>query len=201
MWFIKPFSMLCVFSLVTACGFQPLYTPIRGTNHVAAPIKIATIPDRDGQILRNYLVDLLTPEGPPQKPLYILQIELTDAIANIGVNKDETTSRKNAIMTAVLTLRDAKTYGVVYTHRAKAINSFSVISENYFSDLTTEEYAKKEALRLLAEKISLLLITFLDTHCEMQCIPLCEPETIGQDPRRDRDDFMENHFNIEPGYY
>jgi hypothetical protein len=133
---------------------------------VAVPIKISTIQERDGQILRNYLVDLLTPEGPPQCPKYVLDISLTDVITNIGVNKDETASRKNATMTALLTLRDSKTNKVVYAHTTKAINSFAIISQNYFSDLTSEEYAKKEALRLLAEKISLLLITFIDSKCE-----------------------------------
>jgi hypothetical protein len=141
--------------------------PVKGSSHVAVPIKIATIEDRDGQVLRNYLVDLLTPEGAPQNPKYILHISLTDVVADLGVNKDETSSRKNATMTAILTLMDAKTSAVVYTHVTKAINSFAVISQNYFSDLTSEEYAKKEALRLLAEKISLLLITYLDTRNEI----------------------------------
>ena len=144
MWFFRGLSVVCLCFLVTACGFQPLYVPVQETNRVAVPIKIATIQDREGQILRNYLVDLLTPEGCSQKPLYILEIFLTDVITDIGVNKDETTNRKNATVTAALTLRDACTYEVVYTHTAKAINSFSVISENYFSDLTTEEYAKKK---------------------------------------------------------
>lgn len=196
MWFIKLFSILGICFLVTACGFQPLYTPIRNTTHVAVPIKIATIQDRDGQILRNYLVDLLTPECAPQKPLYILEISLTDAVSSIGVNKDETTNRKNATVTAALTLRDAKTYDVVYTHTTKAINSFSVISENYFSDLTTEDYAKKEALRLLAEKISLLIITFLETPCEMRCLRPCPPEPTVEDEMRE--DFIKEHFKLMP---
>lgn len=158
--------LLCICCCVTSCGFHPLHIPIKGSSQVAVPIKVATINDREGQILRNYLVDLLTPEGTPEKPKYILTITLTEAIAAIGVNKDETTSRKNATMTALLTLRDTKTNAIVYTHTTKAINSFSVISQNYFSDLTSEEYAKKEALRLLAEKITLLLTTFLDSQYE-----------------------------------
>ena len=196
MWFFKIPSILCICFLLTACGFQPLYMPVQETNRVAVPIKIATIQDRDGQVLRNYLVDLLTPEGPPQKPLYILEIALTDVITDIGVNKDESTNRKNATTTAALTLRDAKTYKVVYTHTAKAINSFSVISENYFSDLTTEEYAKKEALRLLAEKISLLMVTFLDSQCETQSLSPCPPEAIVED--RVREGFIERHFKLMP---
>jgi hypothetical protein len=137
--------------------------PIEGSSCIAVPVKIATIQDRQGQILRNYLVDLLTPEGAHQCPQYILEIALADVVTDIGVNIDETTSRKKATATGTIVLKDAKTNRVVYTHSAIAINSFAVISENYFSDLVTEEYAKKEAFRLLAEKITLLIITFIDS--------------------------------------
>lgn len=159
-------SFVCCCCLMTACGFHPLYMPIQGSSRIAVPVKIATILERDGQILRNYLVDQLTPEGAPQCPQYILEISLTDLITDIGVNVDETASRKSATVTAAIKLKDAKTQAVVYTHTAKAINSFAVLSQNYFSDLVAEEYAKKEALRLLAEKITLLLITFIDSKNE-----------------------------------
>lgn len=166
MLFFKRLSALFLCCFLTACGFHPLYMPVQGTSRIAVPIKIATIQDRDGQILRNYLVDLLTPEGTPQNPKYVLEITLTDVITDIGVNRDETASRKSATVTAAIKMRDSKTNAVVYTHSAKAINSFAVLSQNYFSDLVAEDYAKKEALRLLAEKITLLLITFIDSKNE-----------------------------------
>lgn len=166
MWFCRLFAFLLPLSLLTGCGFQPLHVPIEGCPQIAVPIKIATIKDREGQILRNYLVDYLTPEGTPPHPQYLLEISLTDIITDIGVNQDETANRKRATATAIIVLKDWETNTVVYTHTVKAINSFSVISQNYFSDLTTEEYSKREALRLLAEKITLLLTTFLDTQNE-----------------------------------
>jgi len=163
MWWSKNlFFLPCLF--LTSCGLHPLYMPQNETSDVSYPLKIATISDRRGQILRNYLVDLLTPGGTASAPLYVLEITLTDVIATIGVNKDETTSRKQATLTAVITLRDAKTYAPVYTHSVKAINSFAILSQNYYADLVAEDYAKNEALRLLAEKIKLHLATYLDAH-------------------------------------
>jgi LPS-assembly lipoprotein len=195
MLFFRIFSLLCLCCFVTGCGFHPLYMPIQGSSRVAVPIKIATIQERDGQILRNYLVDLLTPAGAPQYPQYILQVSLTDVISDLGVNRDETASRKNATVTAQLTLIDARTFAIVYTHTTKAINSFAVISQNYFSDLTSEEYAKKEALRLLAEKITLLLTTFIDSRNEK---PL-EYERTPVEPEipetRESMDFLEPDMN------
>ncbi len=164
MWFFKHLLFLSVCVLFSACGFHPLYTPRVCGSDVSYPLKIATIPDRGGQVLRNYLVDLLTPAGAHPHPRYILSVALTDTVRSTGVNKDETTSRKEAVLNAILTLKDTKTNAVVYTHSTQAINSFSVINENYYSDLVAEEYAKKEAARLLAEKITLLLTTYIDTH-------------------------------------
>jgi len=154
---------LCLCLFLTACGFHPMYTPRDGKSDIAYPLKIATISNRNGQVLRNYLVDLLTPEGTKCSPLYILEIGLTEKVKSIGVAKDESSTRKEATLTAAITLRDIRTNKVVYTHTAKAINSFNVISQYYYSDLVTDEYAKRQALRLLAEKITLLLTTYLDT--------------------------------------
>ncbi|EKE10234.1 MAG: hypothetical protein ACD_16C00066G0011 [uncultured bacterium] len=154
---------LCFFLSLTACGFQPLYAPHNSRHNTSYPIKIAAIPNREGQILRNNLVDILTPEGAPSHPLYLLDITLTEAVISTGIKKDETTSRKEAKLTAKITLKDFCTNKVLYTHSTTAINSFSIIAENYYSDLTAQQYAKREAAGLLAEKIALLIKTYLNS--------------------------------------
>lgn len=163
MLFFRGLSFLGFCLLLTACGFHPLYMPHVKNADISYPLKIATIPDRHGQILRNYLVDLLTPEGQPCKPVYTLEVKLTETITAIGVNKDETTSRKQALLTAGITLKNNKNYKVVYTHTVQAINSFQILSKNYYADMVAEDYAQREAIRLLAEKISLVLTTYLDS--------------------------------------
>ena len=107
-------------------------------------------------------MDLLTPQGSPQNPQFILETKLVEEIRNIGINKNETTSRKEAILRATIILRTSRNHKVVYTHSTVAINSFSIIRQNYYSDLIAEDYAKREALRLLANKISLLISAYLD---------------------------------------
>lgn len=164
MWFYRYFWSLSLLLCLSACGFRPLYTSDISSQNIAYPIKIATIKDREGQILRNYLIDFLTPQGTPDKPLYILEVELTTGIRSVGIKKDETTSRKEAVLTASFKLKDSKTNKVLLTHSTKAINSFEVLSKVYYSDVVAEEYAKKEAARLLAEKIVLILTAHLDTN-------------------------------------
>lgn len=162
MWFSKPFLLLSLTLFLTACGFRPLYNSNVDGINICYPIKIATIKDRQGQILRNYLVDLLTPQGTPPKPQYILEVDLTTGVRSVGINKDETTSRKEAVLTAQFKLKDTKTNAVVLTHTAISINSFNVLGKVYYADLVAENYAIKEAARLLAEKIVLILSSHLD---------------------------------------
>ncbi len=168
MWLSRSLSLLFLTFVITACGFRPLYNNDPGNYNICYPIKIATIKDREGQILRNYLLDLLTPQGEPEKPLYLLQVTLTTNIRNTGINKDETTNRKEAVLRGAYTLKDFKTNKVILSGSTKAINSFNIQSEtgtvdqNYYSDVVAEQYATKEATRLLAEKIVLLLSAKLE---------------------------------------
>ena len=163
MWFSKFLSFLSLCCLLTACGFHPLYTPNQ-CGDISYPIKIATILDRDGQILRNYLVDRLTPEGSPAHPKYTVDITLNDSIRSTGIRRDETTSRMEAILTAFLILKDAKTNKVLYTHVVNAVNSYSILNQNYYSDLVAAVYARREAIRLLSDKITLYLTNYIDSH-------------------------------------
>jgi hypothetical protein len=153
---------LCLF--LTSCGFRPLYTSSDVCGNICFPIKIATISERNGQILRNYLVDLLTPQGAHPKPKYILEVTLTETLADTVLNKDETTNRKQVTFMALLTLRDSKCNKVVYAHSTKSINSFPVLVKNYFSDYVAQDFARREALRLLAEKITLFVTAYFDSH-------------------------------------
>lgn len=166
MLFYRLLLSFCLCLLLESCGFRPLYMPSESISNISYPIKIKPIKDRNGQILRNQLLDLLTPEGVPKKPKYVLQINLTETIKAIGVNKDETTSRKEAVLTAIMSLTDAKSGAVLYIHPVKSINSFEVISQDYYSDVVAQDYAKVEALRLLAEKIKLMLSIYLNSHHE-----------------------------------
>lgn len=150
---------------LTACGFHPLYTSDEDTCGMNYPLKIATIADREGQILRNHLIDLLTHKNLSVKPKYTLEVKLTIIPLDLGILKDETVNRKQVTVTADILLRDSKNK-VIYDHKAIAINSFAILGQNYYADFVTEEYSKKEALLLLAEKIKLLVSVCIDNHVE-----------------------------------
>jgi len=156
----KIFSTSVMLLGLSACGFQPLYSPQIHTTQDMADVKIATISDRDGQVLRNHLLDLLNPYGVPCKPNYTLHTKLTTTAREIGIRRDATTSRKELIATAAITLKDNQTGRVLLTRSIIAKNSYSALDTNYYTNVVTQEYAKEEAFRDLAFRIQLALAEF-----------------------------------------
>jgi len=91
---------LCLFSLA-GCGFEPLYGKTEylqaADPHMAinrAAIDIANVPDREGQRLRNLLIDRLYVRGRPAVGNYILNLTpLKTDVTNLGIRKDATSTR------------------------------------------------------------------------------------------------------------
>lgn len=94
--------------ILSGCGFQPLYgnTSSKGTDMRLAlqQVEIALIPDREGQILHNYLLDRLNPRGRPRNPLYTLESVVSISTSSLGVSRDDTTTREKLKVTVRFTL-------------------------------------------------------------------------------------------------
>lgn len=166
MWWSRT-ACLLLCSLLTACGFRPLYVSSFDANQLSYPLKIGTIEDRNGQLLRNYLVDGLIPGGPQKKTLYKLDIVLSSDTIDIGVGQDKTSKRKQLTMTAALTLKDA-CHNVVYSQRTSTLSSYDILTTNYYANDVATHYTEKEAIRMLSNKIRLLISAFID---EQECAP------------------------------
>ena len=82
----KCFLFLC-FCLVSGCGFSPLYVQKEGgakwyynnqfntsISQEMEKVKVETASGRFGQMVRNILLDNLTPKGEPEHPEYRLYI-------------------------------------------------------------------------------------------------------------------------------
>ena len=95
---------------LSGCGFEPLYGRF-GDSSIAddlATIKVQAIANRSGQILRNHLLDGLTPRGEPQSPAYVLRVELFEpAPQDIGITRNESVVRYSYATVARFRLLDA----------------------------------------------------------------------------------------------
>lgn len=130
-------------------------------------IKIGQISDRQGQILRNYLLDIFNPHGEPCRPLYRLNVKITISEDAFAFRKDATASRQIMTSTALFELVDASSKKVIYTDSAEATTSFGIgdhSDQATFPAITSLKKETERAMNLLAQEIKLQVATFLATY-------------------------------------
>jgi LPS-assembly lipoprotein len=144
---------------LAGCGFQPLHRAgaggagSDGSAATMSSIRIAPIADRAGQHLRNLLLDRITPLGAPAAPRYVLQVQLAEARREFALRSDETPTRVTLSLTATFALSPV---GRAQVFRGGAIsaNGYNVL-QSEFATLAAERDARRRALAILSEEISL----------------------------------------------
>lgn len=164
MWWRKLLASFVIAAGFTACGFEPLYGTSgdggvgQSTEVLLSQVKIATIEDRDGQILHNYLLDRLNPRGRPKKPHYFLSTTLKTSTSSYGVQRDDTTTRANLTVTANFKLTN--TDGKSITFSARRLSGYSKTDSEY-STIVAKEDALDRSLREIANDVRLRVGTYL----------------------------------------
>jgi LPS-assembly lipoprotein len=148
--------------LLAACGFRPLYSGEAGreTREVLAGVEIAVIAERTGQILRNELLDRLTPNGAATQPRYRLVVELSETVQSLGVSKAATTTRTNLLIFANFQLVENSSSSRVFGGSSRSFNSFNVVLSEFATN-AAEADARRRAARDLAEDITVRIALFL----------------------------------------
>jgi LPS-assembly lipoprotein len=157
-------TVILVISLLggaAACGFQPLHSRLGGADAARlSGIKVLPIVDRKGQILSNLLRDRLTPHGTPQRPEYLLSVQLSEHIQSLGVRTDESATRANLKMTAAFTLSSAAPSKFVMRGIAESTSSFNILDSS-FATLSSEKDARARSLREISDQIKTRISIFL----------------------------------------
>ena len=151
---------------VAACGFRPLYGEREGGPVEALKgVRIATIPDRPGQLLRNQLQLLLNPTGDPAPEAYGLAVTLTTSGNDALIRKDETASRLDLTVTAEFALSALADRRVLTRGRVRSVNSFDVV-ESDFATLNAERDALEASLRQIAHGIQTQLAVYFERQAQ-----------------------------------
>lgn len=148
-------------ALLWGCGFEPLMGQV---SHPAVQgdmqrIQVATIPERSGQILRNYLLDSLTPRGVQGPPLYTLTVQLSEPRREVAIRRDDTASRLAYTASAAFTLHD-RSRRVVYSGSSSSETTYEVTNSE-FATLSSQASARDRALQEVSVDIRQQLATFL----------------------------------------
>ncbi len=144
--------VLCL--LIAGCGFSPIYgdhgsnEPV---NQALNKVAIANIPERQGQMLRNHLIDRMYFSGRPISPEAELTVTLNSTESELGIQKDATATRKQLNVWANYTLlaNDGK---LLLNGKAHSVVSYSKLDAQY-GTLAAERNAMERALKEVGEQI------------------------------------------------
>lgn len=148
-------SALATFAALSlgACGFEPLHGSHAGpavTENLAA-IRIEPISDRSGQILRNNLLDRLTPRGVPARADYVLRIRLQEPRQTLALRRDDVISRVAYSASASFELLDAG--GRRVTSGNSSYSTDYEITNSEFATLMALQSARERVLELVGNDI------------------------------------------------
>jgi LPS-assembly lipoprotein len=153
---------------LSACGLRPLYgggegkpaagAPRGGVRGDLAAIKIATIAERTGQVLRNALFDHLTPEGEPRQPLYHLVVARAESEETPLRRLDEVAMLQILRVSASWSLRDLS--GATLTSGVSRTVARFDLTRSQPATEAARENARERAARDLAEDIRVKLALY-----------------------------------------
>jgi LPS-assembly lipoprotein len=146
------------------CGFRPLYGSSSASNAAElSSVQINIIKDRSGQILRNFLLDRLTPRGAPSNARYTLNVELIESKSDIAVRTDESATRSTLTIYADYKLTsNAGPEKGVHSGRVISVSSYNRLSSDY-GTLASEQNARQRSLREIAEELRLRIASAIRT--------------------------------------
>jgi LPS-assembly lipoprotein len=137
---------------LAGCGFQPIHAygerNAPSVHADLADIKIRFIENRMGQMLRNELLDRLTPRGEPADPRYTLVIRMSDSTQALGILKDETSSRSNLIVNAGVQLIDNGNGRLVFSTPVTAQVSYNVLDAHFATTAAKADAESRASVEL-----------------------------------------------------
>ncbi|PCJ01762.1 MAG: hypothetical protein COB14_03375 [Alphaproteobacteria bacterium] len=153
---------------LSACGFEPIYGTHMQSNagqesvqSQLAQVSINGIPDREGQFLRNALIDKFYRDGHPQNPRYTLQIEpINESTVDLDITKSSDATRAQLHLKTSMRLIDEGTGEIVLTRSLRSIASYNVLTSEFATRVSAQN-TRENALNDLARQIELQISLYL----------------------------------------
>jgi LPS-assembly lipoprotein len=156
----KPVAALLCLLLLAGCGFEPLYgkteymqsaDPDMATSRAA--IDIANVPDREGQRLRNLLIDRLYVRGRPAVGHYTLALTpLQNSTTNLGIRKDATSTRAMTTIGTHIKLVENSTGRVLLERDVHAVGGYNQL-DNQLATITSKRSVTDHMLEELSDSV------------------------------------------------
>lgn len=163
------FKQLAAFcSLIIAvggCGFTPVhhYRTDKIIQNKLAYVDVTPIVGRSGLLLRNRLVEKLSPLGRKDIPQYKLHITLATSTESLLIQLDNSPTRKKLHIRAKFILIKTSTGNTVYKGNTNSVASYNVVDSD-FATISAEKNSSERAVREIGENIFDLLIVYFNNQ-------------------------------------
>jgi LPS-assembly lipoprotein len=145
---------------LTACDFHPLYGGVSPGNRESAgvsadlsEVRVDTIADRAGQIMRNELIDRLQAEGVPPPPTHHLVVTYSETQQDLGINNNATTTRGQLTLVVNFNLNNLATNSKETAGSVQKITEYNIQSSEFATILSRDD-AERRAIREVADNIA-----------------------------------------------
>lgn len=140
-------------ALLAGCGFRPLHAPPQDQPEAArAPVRVALIPERNGQVLRQ---ELQRRFGAVDRPAYDLRVALSANSEALGFRRDGAPSRVRVVYTAAWRLTTAATpVREMASGTERVLDAYNLADEQFFASESFRLSADRRMMELLAEQIA-----------------------------------------------
>lgn len=155
---------------ISGCGFEPLYVEKTSGDDIwyynnqfdtditrqMAKIKVVAVSDRIGQLIRNELIDIISPQGTPKNAEYFLKIEpINSRTTQQALRNDITATREKVKYTVNYSLWNKKS-GHLVSGTSVVYLSYDLL-DNPYSTTTDKKKIEKDGAKIIANDISLRL--------------------------------------------
>lgn len=155
---------------LAGCGFQPLHgqgtygaQDVKIGDHFAL-IDISNIPDREGQYLRNALIDRFHIYGTPARAAYRLHVSrLDETLVDLDITKLSDSTRGQLRLKTNVALYAADSGELLLERRLQSITSYNILASE-FSTRVSEDNARLNAIDNLAQQIETHLGLYFSRH-------------------------------------
>jgi len=170
---------------LAGCGFKPVYgehsagkSPSAAQQFAA--IDIPVMPNRLGQQMRNLLIDSLHPHGADTDYRYRLEVGITEAVINLGLQQNSTSTRGQVRLTVRYALIDNSNGKVVLRETLRTSTGYNILI-NQFSSVLSQDDAETQGLQQIADDMTLHLAMYFTVQDQL---PTAAPDPSQQPAKK-----------------
>lgn len=167
---LKALPLLLLPAALSGCGFQPLYgnqdaTQVTTAEDELRRVYVASIPERNGQLLRLALQSKMNGAGPENPDGYTLIASPGVGQEALDIHSDNTSGRVRINATAYWKLYTVAQNPVLLAEgSASAMDGITPSFEQYFAQTMNTETATARVMNTLGERITQQVAIWFKTH-------------------------------------